>query len=81
MSFKLGPIILGTLIQHFLRKDRATKDSKAREEILYDEAFTIVKAFMEVATRHTVEELQAFSNTRIPAPPWVRTVRVMVPLS
>jgi hypothetical protein len=43
MSFKLGPLIIGTLLQHFLRRERATKDSKAREELLYDEAFTIVK--------------------------------------
>ncbi|KAG9001387.1 hypothetical protein FRB94_004799 [Tulasnella sp. JGI-2019a] len=81
VGIKLGPLILGTLIQHFLRRETATKDSKAREELLYDEAFTIAKAFMEEATRHTIEELQGFSNTRIPSPPWVRTVRMMVPLS
>ncbi|KAG8955582.1 hypothetical protein FRC04_007573 [Tulasnella sp. 424] len=81
MGFKLGPIMLSTLITHFLNRELATKDSKAREELLYDEAFTIVKSFMEASTKHTVEELQAFSNTRIPAPPWVRTVRVMIPLS
>lgn len=73
--------MLSTLITHFLNRELATKDSKAREELLYDEAFTIVKSFMEASTKHTVEELQAFSNTRIPAPPWVRTVRVMIPLS
>lgn len=81
MGFKLGPIMLSTLITHFLNRELATKDSKAREELLYDEAFIIVKSFMEASTKHTVEELQAFSNTRIPAPPWVRTIRVMVPLS
>ncbi|KAG9045790.1 hypothetical protein FS837_005652 [Tulasnella sp. UAMH 9824] len=81
MGFKLGPIMLSTLITHFLNRELATKDSKAREELLYDEAFIIVKSFMEASTKHTVEELQAFSNTRIPAPPWVRTVRVMIPLS
>lgn len=30
---------------------------------------------------HTVEELQAFSNTRTPSPPWVRAVRVLIPVS
>lgn len=43
VGIKLGPLILGTLIQHFLRRETATKDSKAREELLYDEAFTIAK--------------------------------------
>lgn len=31
--------------------------------------------------RHTVEELQAFSNTRTPSPPWVHAVRLLVPMS
>ena len=31
--------------------------------------------------RHTVEDLQQFSNTRTPSPPWVRVVRVTVPMS
>lgn len=31
--------------------------------------------------RHTVEELQEFSNTRTPSPPWVRVVRIHVPMS
>lgn len=35
--------MLSTLITHFLNRELATKDSKAREELLYDEAFTIVK--------------------------------------
>lgn len=30
---------------------------------------------------HTVEELQEFSNSRIPAPPWIFVERVVVPLS
>ena len=30
---------------------------------------------------HTVEELQQFSNTRTPSPPWVRVLRVVVPMS
>ena len=30
---------------------------------------------------HTVEELQQFSNTRTPSPPWVKVLRVVVPMS
>ena len=30
---------------------------------------------------HTVEELQAFSNTRTPSPPWVHAIRVLIPVS
>jgi hypothetical protein len=31
--------------------------------------------------RHTVEELQGFSNARTPSPPWVHLVRLVVPMS
>lgn len=35
----------------------------------------------EYHSRHTVEELQGFSNTRTPSPPWVHVVRLIVPMS
>jgi hypothetical protein len=31
--------------------------------------------------RHTVEELQSFSNVRTPSPPWVHVVRLVIPMS
>ena len=34
----------------------------------------------EFTNRHTVEELQEFSNTRTPSPPWVHVVRLLVPM-
>ncbi|KAL1941449.1 hypothetical protein VTO73DRAFT_7266 [Trametes versicolor] len=85
-GFKLGPIILDVLIKHYF--ERVSKDNEEKdmpkllqEELLYDEAFNIIKSFMEAATKHTVEELQAFSNTRTPSPPWVHAVRLLVPMS
>lgn len=51
MGMKLGPLILGTLLQHFLRRETATKDSKAREELLFDEAFIIVRVSGDKVTR------------------------------
>ncbi|CUA69250.1 AB hydrolase superfamily protein C4A8,06c [Schizosaccharomyces pombe 972h-] [Rhizoctonia solani] len=81
MGVKLGPLVLGTLLKHYLERHNVTRDSKARNELLFDEAFIIVKEFMEESTKHTVEELQQFSNTRIPSPPWVHCVRVIIPLS
>lgn len=32
-------------------------------------------------SRHTVEELQSFSNVRTPSPPWVHVVRLIIPMS
>ncbi|KAI0629024.1 alpha/beta-hydrolase [Trametes polyzona] len=85
-GFRLGPMILDVLVKHYF--ERLSKENEAKdmpkllqEELLYDEAFNIVKSFMEAATKHTVEELQAFSNTRTPSPPWVHAVRLLVPMS
>ncbi|CDO75842.1 hypothetical protein BN946_scf184346.g3 [Trametes cinnabarina] len=85
-GLKLGPIFLDVLVKHYfdrLRKDHEGKDMPKlmQEELLYDEAFNIIKSFMEAATKHTVEELQSFSNTRTPSPPWVHVVRLLVPMS
>ncbi|KAL0955799.1 hypothetical protein HGRIS_002008 [Hohenbuehelia grisea] len=83
-GFKIGPIVFETLIKHYF--DRVKKDVEdgkttrlRQEEFLYDQAFNVIKAFLEASTHHTVEEVQGFSNTRIPSPPWVRVVRLLVP--
>jgi len=44
-------------------------------------AFHIVKAFLELATRNTVEELQAYTNTYVPPPYWAEVVAATIPLS
>lgn len=45
----------------------------------FDQAFSLVKMFFEVATSYCVEDVQRFGNTYVPAPWWVRVVRVVVP--
>ncbi|KAJ3513986.1 hypothetical protein NLJ89_g2641 [Agrocybe chaxingu] len=87
VSLKVGPVMLEVLVRHFfdrLRKDAERRnDSGARlkeDDVLYDEAFNIVKAFLHASTFHTVEELQGFSNTRTPSPPWVHVIRTVVPM-
>ncbi|KZO93900.1 alpha/beta-hydrolase [Calocera viscosa TUFC12733] len=81
VALRIGPLLLDTLFKHYLERKTVTKDSKAREELLYDAAFTAFRAFMDAATKHSVEELQQFSNVRIPAPPWVHLIRLRIPLS
>ncbi|KAG8700004.1 hypothetical protein FRC08_004987 [Ceratobasidium sp. 394] len=43
MGVKLGPIVLGTLFKHYLERHTVIRDSKARNELLFDEAFIVVK--------------------------------------
>ncbi|KAH7909353.1 hypothetical protein BJ138DRAFT_1010974 [Hygrophoropsis aurantiaca] len=87
-GLKLGPIVLETLVKHYF--DRIKKDSAQdarlatqlrQDDLLYDEAFIIVKKFLEAASYHAVEDVQAFSNNRTPSPPWVHVVRLIVPMT
>ncbi|TCD60789.1 hypothetical protein EIP91_009518 [Steccherinum ochraceum] len=89
-GIKIGPILLETAVKHYFErilKDRQSEEKGSentklrRDELLYDEAFNIVKTFLEASTKHTVEELQEFSNMRTPSPPWVLVVRLLVPMS
>ncbi|KAI0090740.1 hypothetical protein BDY19DRAFT_1035200 [Irpex rosettiformis] len=86
-SVKLGPILLETLLRHYF--DRIIKDNTSqdkvltqlrKDELLYDEAFIVVKMFLEAASKHTVEEVQQFANTRTPSPPSVLVVKVLIPM-
>ncbi|KAJ3756791.1 Alpha/Beta hydrolase protein [Lentinula raphanica] len=95
VGLRVGPIVLGTLVKHYIDKVKRdfvqTNGSKEKEknelvqlrqdELIYDEIFTVVKAFLEAATFHSVEDIQSFSNTRTPSPPWVHVIRVRVPMS
>ncbi|KAJ2918541.1 hypothetical protein MD484_g1828, partial [Candolleomyces efflorescens] len=83
IGFKVGPLLLEVFAKHYRRSEGEEEGGvKLRKnEILFDEAFNIVKSFLNTATCHTVEDLQAFSNTRTPSPPWVKVVRTLVPMS
>ncbi|TFK44941.1 hypothetical protein BDQ12DRAFT_641990 [Crucibulum laeve] len=89
VGLKVGPVLLEVLVKHYFERlkndgERVYKKSGTHlkhNDVLYDEAFTIVKAFLNAASFHTVEELQAFSNTRTPSPPWTHVVRIIIPLS
>ncbi|KAF8648507.1 hypothetical protein AX16_006213 [Volvariella volvacea WC 439] len=81
--FKATPVVLERFVKHYFDKIGAEKkDTKLHEEeLLYDETFHIVKKFLQWASHHSVEEVQAFSNTRTPSPPWIHVVRTEVPKS
>ncbi|KJA28859.1 hypothetical protein HYPSUDRAFT_33255 [Hypholoma sublateritium FD-334 SS-4] len=86
VGLKVGPTVLEVFVKHYfdrLRDDEAAESggSLRKDDVLYNEAFTIIKSFLAASTFHTIEELQSFSNTRTPSPPWTHVVRVLVPMS
>ncbi|BGP04824.1 hypothetical protein JCM10049v2_000626 [Rhodotorula toruloides] len=70
-----------TFLKHYVHRKKITKQTKARESLTYDEAFSVMKNFFENASMHTVEDVQRFGNNFVPAPFWVRVIRVVIPLS
>ncbi|KAH8115380.1 alpha/beta-hydrolase [Phellopilus nigrolimitatus] len=100
VGLNAGPWVLETFVKHYfdqLFKDKNVKTATAtgssgdlrRDELLYDEAFYIVKvglsgSFPQIThlpSTHTVEELQEFSNARTPSPPWIHVMRLLVPMT
>ncbi|KAG2154960.1 alpha beta-hydrolase [Suillus bovinus] len=80
----ITPTVIKTLYTHGKRKAKKLRDGDEKEEatddIFFDEAFHIVKSFILLGTKNTVESLQAFTNTHVPAPPWTAVIPVRVPL-
>lgn len=84
IGLKVGPVMFDVLVQHYfdqLKLDAEQSGSLKQDDVLYHEAFTVVKTFLKVSTSHTVEEVQSFSNIRTPSSPWTHVVRTRVPLS
>ncbi|EIW66003.1 hypothetical protein TREMEDRAFT_20822, partial [Tremella mesenterica DSM 1558] len=74
----VGPLLLETFLKHYLAPSRVK--NKAREDdILYDEAFVLIKTFLEISTHHPVPALQRFGLVRTPSPPWIAVHRVLIP--
>ncbi|CCA70533.1 related to acetyl-hydrolase [Serendipita indica DSM 11827] len=78
MSLRGPQVLLGALTKHYFGSQDS--GSAANDELLYASAFRLFKSFLEASSKHTVEELQEFSNIRTPSPYWVHSPRVLVPL-
>lgn len=78
------PTVIKTFFRHYktqIKKDKEDRWTEATDEILFHEAFAIVKRFIDIATTDTVESLQRFTNTQIPAQPGTTSLRALIPLN
>ncbi|KAJ6598872.1 Alpha/Beta hydrolase protein [Mycena vulgaris] len=83
----IAPVVVKTFGRHGKRlaiKRRDKRPDEAQDDIFFDEqvisvAFHIVKAFIELGTKNTVESLQSFTNTHVPAPYWAAVAAVCIP--
>ncbi|KAJ7904704.1 Alpha/Beta hydrolase protein [Mycena olivaceomarginata] len=79
----ITPVVVKTFARHGKRlanKRNEEHAEEAQDDILFDEAFHIVKAFIELGTQNKVESLQKFCNTHVVAPYWAAVAPVCIPL-
>jgi acetyl esterase/lipase len=90
VGLQVGLLILGTFFRRFFTHNGKGKEGESEDEgmtelrkseLLYDQTFTLVKAFMKAVSLHTVEEVQSFANAHTPATPWVYMLKTLVPKS
>ncbi|KAF9239553.1 CAZyme family CE10 [Penicillium roqueforti] len=77
LGVALTPTVLHTLISHYLHR-KSLRD-KPTVHITYDEGIHIIRQFLFYASKHPVEDFQAFTRQWVPSPHWVRTETVTIP--
>ncbi|KAK4570339.1 hypothetical protein LTR86_002419 [Recurvomyces mirabilis] len=64
------PSVIETYFSHYL--NRGPLRQKPTAHISYHEGLRLIRQFLDYSSRHSVEELQAFTTQWVPAPTWVR---------
>ncbi|KAK5661939.1 hypothetical protein OQA88_10049 [Cercophora sp. LCS_1] len=77
VSLAVTPTVLSTFVSHYL--NRKPRRQKPTAHITYDEGLHLIRSFLLHASRHTVEELQAFTSQWVPHPQWVKVDEVEIP--
>ncbi|KAH9240435.1 hypothetical protein K456DRAFT_1746225 [Colletotrichum gloeosporioides 23] len=77
VSLAVTPTVVSTLFSHYLNRNPLKQ--KPTAHLSYDEGLHLVRSFLEFASQHTVEELQAFTAQWVPHPQWVKVEDAQVP--
>ncbi|KAG5984269.1 hypothetical protein E4U55_005427 [Claviceps digitariae] len=70
VSFAVTPTVVSTLFSHYL--NRKPLKERPTAHLSYDEGLHLIRSFLDFASHHTVEELQAFTSQWVPHPHWVK---------
>ncbi|KIR56537.1 lipase/esterase [Cryptococcus gattii Ru294] len=84
------PTVISTFFSHILahrrRKNASNKSLQAggpgggpEDQLTYEEGLRVVKRFLEFASHHGVEEVQAFTAMWVPTPRWVKRDIMTIP--
>ncbi|KAG6036824.1 hypothetical protein E4U41_005480 [Claviceps citrina] len=70
VSLAVTPTVVSTLFSHYL--NRGPLKDRPTAHLSYDEGLHLIRSFLDFASHHTVEELQAFTAQWVPNPRWVK---------
>ncbi|KAK0385394.1 hypothetical protein NLU13_7870 [Sarocladium strictum] len=77
VSLAVTPTVVSTLFSHYLNKKSLRQRPTAH--LSYDEGLHLIRSFLDFASHHTVEELQAFTSQWVPHPQWVKVKEDTIP--
>lgn len=77
------PVFFSTFFKHYIVSPKKRKERKGtvQRQWSYSEGLTLVKAFLNYASKHTINELQHFTNNHVPVPTWISKEDVVIPQS
>ncbi|KJZ78471.1 hypothetical protein HIM_01862 [Hirsutella minnesotensis 3608] len=78
VSLAVTPTVLSTLVSHYV--NRKPLRERPTAHLSYDEGLHLIRSFLDFASHHTVEELQAFTAQWVPHPQWVKVEEATIPL-
>ncbi|KAK4166489.1 hypothetical protein QBC43DRAFT_18890 [Cladorrhinum sp. PSN259] len=76
VSLAVTPTVVSTLLAHYLK--RKPLAHKPTAHLSYHEGLHLIRSFLDHASHHTVEDLQAFTSQWVPHPQWVRVDEVEI---
>ncbi|KAK4229371.1 hypothetical protein QBC38DRAFT_453382 [Podospora fimiseda] len=76
VSLAVTPTVVSTFFEHYLK--RKPLAHKPTAHLSYHEGLRLIRSFLDHASRHTVEDLQAFTSQWVPHPQWVRVDEVEI---
>ncbi|OTB03669.1 hypothetical protein M426DRAFT_321594 [Hypoxylon sp. CI-4A] len=77
VSMAVTPTVLSTFLSHYLNRKPLCERPTAH--LSYDEGLHLIRSFLEFASHHTVEDIQAFTAQWVPHPQWVKVDQVEIP--
>lgn len=71
------PSVIETFFSHYI--NRRPLRQKPTAHISYHEGLRVIREFLNYASQHTVDDVQAFTAQWVPCPTWVTLEEVLIP--